>query len=200
VTVQSSPASRRKLRPMTALEAAIVGLLASDILYKMAFRRMRHVQDAEDLASATVETALARDQAGNGWSAPPPPVEGFMGSVMNGVLINQWRKKRPKIVDGEAEEAPSGRPDAEQALVGHEEERAKEREKERVKAELREYFEARSNGHVPLAIIDASEQGLHGGKVLAGHIGCSIKEIYKAHERIQEQITRIRDRSPRGES
>ena len=70
-------------REMTALEAAIVDEHTRDKLYKFAFNKTRHPQDAEDLTQSTVEAALKKDAKGDAdaWKGEPPPVMTWLGPL-----------------------------------------------------------------------------------------------------------------------
>jgi hypothetical protein len=187
--MHSSPALARRTRPASPLEAALAAPGVCDGLYRFAFRKTGNEADAEDLVQSTVETALVRGRAGTGWNGAPPPVLMFLGSVLNGVLSNARRteKRRPRVVEGEPEEAPSGAPDAAQVIADRED----DDERERIKSELRAYFATKSNGRVPLAMLDAAESGVRGRAKLAELIGCSVDAIDGARERIQYHMARI---------
>jgi hypothetical protein len=180
-------------RPPTPLEAAIADPAIQDAVYKYALRKLRHEQDAEDLAQTSLEAALRRDRAGTGWKSPPPPVLMFLGSVLNGEVSNKWRteKRRPKLVEGETEDAASETPHAEDAMVGREAEAERERKQVQVKTELRAYFASKANGQVPVAMLDLAESGVKGGRGLAERIGCSLDEINRGRKRIQHHMDRI---------
>lgn len=182
-----------KRPPPTPLEAAIADPSIQDALYKYALRKMRHEQDAEDLAQTSFEAALRRDRTGTGWKGAPPPVLMFLGSVLNGEVRNKWKtaKRRPRLVEGETEDAASETPHAEEAMVGREEEADDEQEKRRVKTELRAYFAKKANGRIPLGILDAAESGIHGRQKLKELLECSLDDLDNARERVVHHMNRI---------
>jgi hypothetical protein len=173
---------------LTPLEQELVKPEIQDRLFKMAFGRVRHPQAAEDLVQTTAAASLAREQRGNGWTGPPPPILDHLGSVMNGELSNERKKRRPTIVEGETEKAPSASPHAEGWLLRNEE----EHEMDAVWAQLRAHFAALPDGRIAVALMDALGRGLRGAEALATEIGCEAKEIYVARRRIVRQRDRIR--------
>ena len=199
---QSSAAVARGKPTLTPLQAAVVSEAIQDLLYKYALRKLRHEQDAEDLVQTTVEAALRRDDAGTGWTKPPPPVQAFLGSVMNGEVRNKWAtaKRRPRLTHGEEADAVSETPNAEDAAVEHEDEIEAEEKKARIKTELRAHFAKKANGRIPLAMLEAAESGIRGRQKLADLIECSVDDIDRARERIQYQLDRLVKAGPGGEA
>jgi DNA-directed RNA polymerase specialized sigma24 family protein len=194
---QGASAARGRGREMTALEAAIVDDHTRDKLYKFAFYKTRHAQDAEDLTQSTVEAALKRDAKGDGWKAPPPPVMTWLGSLLNGVLANIRRARRRKpTVEAEIEDIPSAKPDAELQVLEAQEEREQDAKREAVKAELRAHFAKATDGAMAIAMLDAIEEGVKGGKGIARRLGCSVPEANAVRKRIKLRLARIAGGAP----
>jgi DNA-directed RNA polymerase specialized sigma24 family protein len=191
---QVAAVAKGRGREMTALEAAIVDDHTRDKLYRFAFNKTRHAQDAEDLAQSTVEAALKKDAKGDAdaWKGEPPPVMTWLGSVLNGVLANIRRARRRKpTVEAEIEEIPSAKPDAELQVLQLQEERERDDRREAVKAELRAHFAKATDGHMALAMIDAIEEGVKGGKGIARRLGCSVPEVNAVRKRIKLRLQRM---------
>jgi DNA-directed RNA polymerase specialized sigma24 family protein len=188
-------------REMTALEAAIVDEHTRDKLYKFAFNKTRHPQDAEDLTQSTVEAALKKDAKGDAdaWKGEPPPVMTWLGSLLNGALANLRRARRRKpTVEAEIEEVPSAKPDAELEVLQLQEERERDEKREAVKAELRAHFAKATDGHLALEMIAALEEGVKGGKGIAKRLGCSVPEANAVRKRIKLRLQRMNEERAAG--
>ena len=198
MTTQASALRTRGQLEVSPLEAALADPNVNYALHRFAMRKTRHVQDAEDLANSTLEAAVARENAGTGWKSDPPPLLTFLGSVMNGLMSNQRRtnKRRPTMAEGETENAPSESPDAAEAMVEGEEEDTREKERARLKAELRAYLATKANGAIPLALLAAIESGVSGREKLAALIGCSVNELDNARERLVHHLARLKKGAP----
>ena len=182
-------------RERTALEAAIVDPAVAKRLMCFALAKTGHAQDAEDLYQTTLEAAVKKDRTDKAWKGPPPPASTWLGSVLNGEYSNMRRAryKKSREVDGEIEEAPSGTPDAEQKIVELTDQQKRDRELAAIKAELRAHFEAKKDA-VSLKVLDAAARDVKGGKATADDIGCTLREVNNARQRIQDELDRILER------
>ena len=193
--MQTSAAVARVPPQPSPLAGALVTREVTDTLLRIALHKMKDATQAEDLMQDTVETALGRDGGESAWKGDPPPVLWFLGSVMNGVLSNRRRKAkvRPRQVEGEPEDLASESLNAEEAMA----DREGDEEARQVMAELRAYFGDDAKGAVPLAILDAADSGVHGARNVAGHARCPVEDVYRANDRIKQQLTRITERRAR---
>jgi DNA-directed RNA polymerase specialized sigma24 family protein len=190
----------QKAAATSPLRAGIAQAEVWSALYRVAFGRTRHQQNADDIVQSTVERALAREKTGTEWKGVPPPLLVHLGVQMQSVLSNFWRgqsrRRRREIrveTDDEkpAPDAASETPTAEELLTDEVAEERRKREEDEIGMALRAHFAALPDGQVPLAMLAAWEEGIEKPAKVAARIGCGVEVVYEARRRIERTIERI---------
>jgi DNA-directed RNA polymerase specialized sigma24 family protein len=170
----------------------------SETLFEWARARTRHKEDAEDVVGTTLRRALQRERTAQRWD-PGGEVTAlaYLAAIQSGVLSDRRRlaRRRPSTPVEDPDAAQSTTLDPEQVLL----ERGQEEERRRITAELCEKLAAETNGKIPLAMMDAAEQGIQGHARLAEHIGCTIEQIRAAQRRITYHARRLLKMTEEGE-
>lgn len=187
-------------RGMTPLEAALRDPPVRDFLLRYARHKAGQVDRAMDLVQETVLVALRRDGEGTGWRQAPPPVESFLGSVMNGQHSN-WmtreKRQRRRTVDTETDAVPDETLNVEEARIAREEDEEREQRGQGFMAQLVACFAGKKNGDLPLAIIESMQESPRPTRAaLAERFGCTVTEVDRARERITHHAKRIREGRP----
>lgn len=169
---------------------------ASTAMMKYAlYLKKRHKQNAEDLVGETVFAALKRQSGTSPYCGPPPPLEKWLGSVMNGVLANELRTQERRITMVHSKKGTGADPGAtdhpEDELDAAARERAEDQEREQLMAELRAFFEKQPNGRIPLGILDCASREIDKAQDIADELSCTVAEVYDAKDRVKHHLKRI---------
>lgn len=176
-------------RELTPLEAVLVrDASVRDTLLRWARRRTPDAASAEDLFAETLRAAVQRERVGERWD-PDGTVSALahLGSILSGIRANnrRYQKRRPleRVEDADGAQGPTPwQPivSAEQALIDRED----DEQRGQLKAEVRRRLAEDTDGALPIAMMDAADEGIHGPKRLAEHLQCPIDKVRLAQRRI----------------
>jgi DNA-directed RNA polymerase specialized sigma24 family protein len=180
----------------TAGAKAAQGLLASDErlrkkIFVYAYSLTRDVGDAKDLAQEGMAKVV--DPQASPW-APDVQPDLFMhvGSVMNSIAANRRRadtRHPTETYDKRSHERADPAPNAEEILVDTETRAEVDARLKRWVDELRR----RLAGHpVALGKIELLYEGVDGTAEQAARLGCTVKDVYGANERIAYHVAQMR--------
>jgi DNA-directed RNA polymerase specialized sigma24 family protein len=172
-----------ELAKIVARDAAL-----REALLGWAMRHTRHPQNAEDLVSDTLTTALDPQYAG--WDRARYATAGaFLGSVMNGLARNRVRSsylaRRADLDEHDPPQvaAPAADPEVQLQLA------ARERKREAMEAALRARL---ADKPVPLAVLDWSAKGVRTNVALAEKIGCTVAQAVAAKQMLRDHGAIVR--------
>jgi len=183
-----APSSRTAIGPRRKLLSPLETLLQNerrdliDVLGRVVMRTCRiRLQDAEDVVSTAIMTAISWEREGKGWDPGGDlTVDQYMFHTVFDVLRNSRRAahRKPATPSGDASDIASDAPDGLGHLVASAAEADDEiAELRKLAADLRRHFEEETGGRIPLGIMDQHLRGVDEHEKIAKELKCTVTEV-----------------------
>jgi DNA-directed RNA polymerase specialized sigma24 family protein len=189
-----TPSARSTLEQALTTDAHL-----RDAILALARKRTRSDADAEDLAQNATFNAIRRSRA-TGQPPPPPELKRcllFVGSYLNGQTSNARRgENRHPRADRDVYDPRTNTATSKDALdlQGEHRERLIDEQMERELLAILDAEDA-AVGHIARSMIELSvTEEIRTNTAFAKRIGCSLKELLKARERMKVHAPQVRAR------
>jgi DNA-directed RNA polymerase specialized sigma24 family protein len=167
-------------------------------IFAHAYSLTRNLEDAKDLSQAAIAKAI--DPEGSPWDPDAQPnLLLYVGSLMNTAAFNKRRgeARHPTVGESVLSDHRPG-PDAEPEPTP-EERLAHAEDLARLEGWLDKLLVRLAGDEVALAKIELMRDGIDDAAEQAARIGCSVKDTYRANERIAYHAALVKKTAREGE-
>lgn len=167
-----------------------------DLLTGLARSHTLNRDEAKDIVSGVMLTAMERERRGEGWD---PNGRFTIRRYLVAMLfdgLNNWRRSKRRnraIPVGDASDLASSGLEPEGSLVSPhpESEEDENRKLDGLEEAIRAFFADETDGHIPIGIMDLRIQGVRSHAEIAVALKCSPEEVKRGYDRLAHHAKRI---------